>query len=180
MQPQSIRVTITCARCDQTFRAYPSEKRRYCSQACYHYGNSVEARFWKFVQKSDGCWLWVGKKAGNGYGSFPHVGGKGGPTWRAHRFSWVLHYGFIPEALMVCHHCDTPACIRPDHLFLGTQAENIRDKISKGRGPKLKADSIRIIRAASGITMPKLAAQFGVSTSTVRAIRSGKSWHHLT
>ena len=84
--------------------------------------------FWPRVKKSDGCWLWVGGK-GNGYGYVWHDN----RTKRAHRVSWEMAYGPIPLGLFVCHKCDTPLCVRPDHLFLGTAKDNIEDCFIKGR-----------------------------------------------
>lgn len=93
------------------------------------YRNATPAdRFWQKVRKSDGCWEWTARVSPEGYGEF----------WddrnvRAHRFSWSLVNGPIPDGLMVCHRCDNPRCVRPDHLFLGTNRENIRDMMAKGR-----------------------------------------------
>lgn len=89
-------------------------------------------RFWRYVAKGDGCWLWVGSKNGPGYGKIG-AGGKGGRTVMAHRISWEIANGPVPEGLHVCHHCDVPACVRPDHLFVGTRSDNMRDAESKGR-----------------------------------------------
>lgn len=86
-------------------------------------------RFWKYVVKSESCWLWIGSKGSRGYGQL-HINRK--PV-RAHRFSWELHYGPIPAGMEVCHHCDNPPCVRPDHFFLGTQADNLKDMVNKGR-----------------------------------------------
>jgi hypothetical protein len=85
-------------------------------------------RFWPKVQKSDGCWLWTGARSGE-YGSV-YVGGG---TQHAHRAAYELTYGRVAAGVEVCHTCDTPLCVRPDHLFLGTHSENMQDMVSKGR-----------------------------------------------
>lgn len=89
-------------------------------------------RFWSLVQRSDSCWLWVGRFVKNGYqyGYFD-IGEK---SMYAHRFSWALHHGLMPpDGMHICHTCDVPQCVRPDHLFLGTARENKWDSIRKGR-----------------------------------------------
>lgn len=90
-------------------------------------------RFWSKVNKSDGCWLWTGSRA-RGYGQVvgPRNGGEQ-PHWYTHRFAWEITHGAIPRGLCVCHHCDTPLCVRPDHLFLGTHQDNMQDAARKGR-----------------------------------------------
>src|ERR1017187_2889980 len=87
-------------------------------------------RFWGKVGKTDTCWLWVGKKdpqkRGEPYGSF-YVSKQ--VMMAAHRVSWILEKGPIPFGMFVCHTCDVPLCVKPDHLFLGTQFDNMRDKV---------------------------------------------------
>lgn len=90
---------------------------------------STESKFWSRVEKTDDCWLWTGVKV-KGYGQVraPH-----GRRLLAHRYSAMLHFGMFDRRLLVLHHCDTPACVRPDHLYLGTPADNMRDRDARGR-----------------------------------------------
>lgn len=95
----------------------------------------LSERFWQRVDKTDGCWTWLGNKDGHGYGRLwvgrpaTHSG-----FVAAHRYSAMLHLGMFDRRLFVCHSCDTPSCVRPDHLFLGSPADNMRDMAAKGRG----------------------------------------------
>ena len=95
---------------------------------------TIEQRFWARVQKSGGCWEWTGPK-GNQYGHCRMAvrDGKRSRGVQVHRISYELNVGPIPAGLCVCHHCDNPRCVRPDHLFLGTPLDNARDMIAKGR-----------------------------------------------
>jgi hypothetical protein len=92
---------------------------------------SIADRFWAKVLKTDTCWLWQGHVLRDGYGQFGKIGER-----RAHRRAWFLTHGPIPDGLQVCHRCDTPLCVRPDHLFLGTAQDNIADRDTKGRQAK--------------------------------------------
>lgn len=139
-------------------------------------------RFWMLVEKTDGCWLWRGGLVRGGYGRF---GPKDKTAYRAHRYSWMLAHGEMPESsLDVCHKCDTPACVRPDHLFLGTRRDNMQDARAKGRvnhgethpTAKLTFDQVVEIRRlrAEGHRQQQLADMFGVSAPLVSLICSGK------
>lgn len=131
-----------------------------------------------------GCWLWTGGLCGPmGYGSFTV---RTGVSRAAHRVSWEVHRGEIPAGMFVCHRCDTPSCINPDHLFLGTHADNMADCVAKGRhaigsdagGAKLTEAQVELIRQSSE-PGPKLATEYGVSNSTISCIRTGKLWAHV-
>lgn len=91
-------------------------------------------RFWKFIARD--CWTWTGAKIKDGYGGIK-VDGK---MVRAHRFSWALHFGEIPEGMMVCHKCDNRLCVNPDHLFLAPNDANVADMVEKGRNLLLRLD----------------------------------------
>ena len=96
----------------------------------------VEDRFWSKVRKADGdgCWEWMGARVKTGYGQIGRSRTR--QLIATHRLSWELYRGAIPSGLCVCHRCDNPRCVRPDHLFLGTQADNIHDMVAKGRHRK--------------------------------------------
>ena len=89
-------------------------------------------RLWARVTKTGTCWVVTPTPTLYGEPSYGMISVKG-KSWPAHRLSWTLAYGPIPEGMCVCHHCDNPPCVRPDHLFLGTRADNNRDRDQKGR-----------------------------------------------
>lgn len=194
---------VVCEHCGKEFKSLPHEKRKYCSRKCNgerrrgvtgpgigRPRRDPAERFWERVDRSnpDGCWFWLGALTWDGYGKFGND--------HAHRTAWELTYGPIPEGQHACHSCDASypvgdityrRCVRPDHLFLGTNAENTADKISKGRdcrgeaspSAKLTADDVEAIRseyAAGQVRQRDLAKRFGVSRSQIGNIVRGDAW----
>lgn len=145
--------------------------RAFCSDKC---------RFLAYVQKSDNdCWNWLGSKNRGGYGLFSSVNDRHGT---AHRVSYKLFKGEIPENMQVCHTCDNPACVKPAHLWLGTTQDNKKDQLNKGRGfIKLNAKDILEIRKLSenGIGSMTIARLFEVTCATISSIIKRRSWKHV-
>lgn len=154
----------------------------------------VEERFRRRVEKSEGCRLWTGATTHGGYGVLQRGGGGGGLV-RAHRLAYELTYGPFSPDLDVCHRCDNPACVRPDHLFLGTAKDNVADMMRKGRQSmgqrhrgerhpfaKLTDEQVRAMRreyAAGGTSHGKLSSKYGVSERAVLNILHRKTWIHV-
>lgn len=155
-------------------------------------------RFWSKVTKTDTCWLWNGDKSKFGHGRFLYDNLR----VNAHRYSYETFVGPIPEGLLVCHKCDVPACVNPDHLFLGTQKDNIQDCVKKGRwtqaklkklhpewcvrgskagNSKLKEEQVVTMRSllACGCTLLEVGSMFGVTEATACAIRQNRTWKHV-
>lgn len=140
---------------------------------------TFEQRFWSKVNKTGSCWNWTGMRFRLGYGAIR----RDRKMVSAHRVSWELHHGTIPGNLHVLHRCDNRSCVNPDHLFLGTHDDNMRDKVTKGRGAaSLTAEQVVEIRQryrAGDVTQRELARTFNVDPSNISYIVSGKSWSHL-
>src|SRR6267142_3398112 len=102
----------------------------FCSRACPV--RPVTERFWENVFKTKNCWFWIGATNGT-YGLLFAGAGKGNRTLKAHKISWALHFGPVPKNKCVLHDCDTPTCVNPKHLFLGTYRDNRKDAVKKGR-----------------------------------------------
>lgn len=169
------RFDTNCVQCGNLFTVLrPSElrrgKARFCSAACgYARRRSltvVTERFWSRVKKTSSCWLWRGAQTGEGYGK---AYGLDGCVWLAHRLSWLLTFGAV--TVSVLHRCDTPLCVRPTHLFQGTQTDNNADMRAKGRDYRKVSwgdvQEIRRLYGGSGATQRELARQFGVTQAQI-------------
>ncbi len=150
--------------------------------------NAVQ--FWSKVDihKPDECWLWTGSITRAGYGRiwFQHT------RTTTHRVAWELTHGPIPEGMHICHSCDTPPCVNPDHLWLGTNLDNMHDKSIKGRVKRLRGTangrarlqeaevrSIRRMYSSGHYTQSRLGRIYDVSESQITHILSGKNWKHV-
>lgn len=165
-----------------------------CPRACRgpHGLATLEARFWIRVNKNapNGCWLWIGSKNPHGYGTLSikkvHT--------LAHRKSWEMAHGPIPKGsgyhgVCVLHRCDTPACVNPSHLFLGSVKDNHDDMASKGRRPigsrhpnsKITEDDVREIRKrlARGESGVAVARRFNLAVTNISMIRNRHTWSHV-
>jgi hypothetical protein len=190
--------TKLCAQCGKPYDVRllsltRFKKRRFCSAQCTGANQCVapELRFWQKVDKFGPvplhrpelgpCWIWT--RGTRKYCSFRFKDKLVLP----HRFSWKLHFGEPSPKLMVCHHCDNPRCVRPDHLFLGTQLENMRDAAAKKRlkaptgNATLTEDQVREIRRAdaNGIKSKVLARVYGVTYTAIRFIVRRDTWAHV-
>lgn len=148
----------------------------------------LEENFWSHVQKTDTCWFWTGAKDHNGYGRLiSRLLPK--PQICAHRFSYEMRYGPISKGLYVCHRCDNPACVNPDHLFLGTQTENMADAKQKGRTRhgsnhwRSKLDEQKVKRIfelrQTGMTHKAIANDLGVTPMAVGRVLRNQAWLHV-
>ncbi len=191
MSHQCIKVQTVCANpaCGKQFLNFRSDQHKHCCRSCYNASRTrpVEELFWSHVEKTDGCWLWTAAVNRGGYGLFS-VEKK---TCKAHRYAWQFIYKqFLPAGFDLCHHCDVPHCVREDHLFVGTRADNMQDCKRKGRlhvpsprgmlhhKAKLDPDKVREIRrlASEKKGPTEIGRLFGVTAGCIWDVVRGKNW----
>ncbi len=150
--------------------------------------DNIEDRLTNYIDKTDTCWNWIGYKNDHGYGLISI--GRGKQT-RAHRFMYERYKGTIPKDMKVLHSCDNPACVNPEHLSIGTQKDNVKDMMNRGRGgyksfhgeshhmSKLTDEKVKQIRDLwdkGGVYQSQLAKQFGVSQQVISKVVNYKAW----
>lgn len=183
---------LTCAQCGTQFVAHPYQRSlgfAFCGRECSgkHHSTTPRDKYERDVVRCDeGCWSWSGHVSTPGYGYVT----KGTRKIQAHRLSWEIHNGPIPDGLCVLHRCDNRLCTRPDHLFLGTKADNSADMVAKdrstrgSRNPKAKLTEELVVEARAryvkGVTrIADLAAEIGVSRRCLTFVLSRKTWKHV-
>lgn len=152
------------------------------------YGDEIERFHQKYIpEPNSGCWIWLGGTRANSGGLlYARHSRNDGSSINGHRFAWEIHHGKIPESLNVCHHCDNTLCVNPDHLFIGTQKDNMQDCVAKGRTnkrrgeekgtlAKLTNEQAEAIRN-SWKSQSELAREFGVTQPTISRIKNGHSY----
>lgn len=180
------KVEKTCPRCSAKFTVprCHENRQKYCTKACRV---DPVSRFWDNVEKQpDGCWIWKGTKAGAGYGALK----VNSVMVSAHRFSWELHHGEnLSRETYLCHRCDTPLCVNPEHLFKGDAAVNTADRDAKDRqakGKKIGVSKLTVPQVVEikellshGLPQETIAKQFKVSQMAISMISQDKTWKYV-
>ncbi len=192
------KVSLVCNHCGSAFLVEPYKAKlvrtKFCSRRCrtdFAAGRrlSTEAEdralfSLSFVKRETGCWEWTECRDSNGYGLFFRGAGK---SRLAHRASWEFKNGPIESGWFVLHRCDNPCCVNPDHLFLGSQQDNIMDMVRKQRNQrgsrrpaaKLTEDVVRSIRSTTDKSHTQIAREFGVARSVITNVINRKAWRHV-
>jgi hypothetical protein len=178
-----------CERCGCPFtgRKRPNHTPRFCSRKCLYARRPLAERFWQYLKPGapDACWEWSGSRDPHGYGRIQRGGRHGGHV-KAHRASYEMHHGPIPDGLVVRHKCDNPPCCNPAHLEVGTMRDNSRDMAARGRSAaqrghdngRTKVPDVAIVamreRCARGEIPREVAAAYGVTEKWLSAVLRGE------
>lgn len=183
------RLETVCGHCGTIFKSSPSARAKFCSYKCHcdHTltNESVSRRFWRRVDKSGDCWIWTGATMKNGYG----ICGFNHGTSLVHRVSYQLEHGPIPDGMQVLHRCDVRNCVRPSHLFIGTNNDNRADSVFKGRHARGEGSGINKLvnsqvaqiksRISNGETHELISKDYGVCRAAISQIARGRNWKHI-
>jgi hypothetical protein len=146
--------------------------------------NSNNILFWNKVNKTDSCWLWTANTCRDGYGNIT----ANKIQYKAHRYSLLIHGVAVPKGAIVIHSCDNPSCVRPDHLTVATQQDNMKDKVNKNRQAKgetiglskLTESTVLEIRSLyPSLSIRKLSRKYNTCENNVRAIVKRETWKHI-
>ena len=170
-----------CQYCAKSFQG--RKEGRFCSLLCARHARIVEpsVRFFGYIEdQASDCWNWTGHIHHSGYGMYR--------SGFAHRFSYAVANGPIPDGLWVLHKCDNRKCVNPSHLFLGTRQDNVDDMMAKGRGNKARGEAASNARLSAFDviairndmrTQKQIAGDYGIARSTVQAIKAKRNWAHV-
>ena len=186
------RICPICKQPHSTKAGFRADGSVYIARRCYPCSQSKpgfrtkEERFFEKINKTSfGCWEWTAATRKDGYGVFGVATSK---SMLAHRYSYALHYGSFKKSLLVCHKCDNPKCVNPEHLFLGTHQDNMDDMREKGRRKTLRGedspnckiteDDVRAIRKDTD-SCRKIAEKYNVSAGLISHIKTRRQWKHV-
>lgn len=155
-------------------------KNSYDCEGVKSYYCSAECNFWFYVEKTESCWIWTAGGHKSGYGEFRFKG----KFYRAHRYSYLIHKGEIPEGKIVCHDCDNPRCVNPNHIYAGSHAENGADNVDRDNvgSRKLSKNEVINIKAllSSGLNAHQISKLYNRSYCTIWNIKQGNTWKSVS